>query len=188
MMLYGLGIVGGDYGATKIAKPMEQTRLHPLEALQNIGRPLVTGFALLLLLVSGWGLVNLFGYWGRSVELVKGAAGEIREERIDKQVRYLVPFTVDESGQELEFQVKNNGPAMDYFMDGQAKPPLAILYWTDDLSVAKVHPLVAGEEPVRDRYPNYAVLLTTSVLGIVLALMLLLVGPLERMLYPLTRR
>jgi len=151
----------------------------PLLALENISRPVLRLFALLLGLTSLWGIINQATLWSRPVKLVVGTAGAVQEERSPHGVLYGLLFTLD-TGEELDLRLHNNSPVLDYFLTSPTTDTIALRYWTDDMSVAAVHPLVVGVAPIRDRFPPSDVLLATSVLGLLMALVLLFAGRLHR--------
>jgi hypothetical protein len=154
----------------------------PVNAFNRNSQLALRVFAWLLLAASIWGLTNLVQLWNRPVKLVSGTPGRVVEESEAGRFRYLVPFTVGETGDVLMLRLRNNGPVIDYFT---AKPgiPVAVLYWPSEMTIASVHPLIAGEPPIRGQYPPYNALLGTSVLGVLLAGVLLLGGQLDRALY-----
>lgn len=143
-------------------------------------------FAWLLLAASIWGLVNLVQLWNRPVRLVSGTPDQVLEENEAGHFHYSLPFTVDGTGEKLTLHLYNSGPVIDYFMTNPGTP-VAILYWAHDMTIASVHPLIAGEPAIRGQYPPYDALLGTSALGGVLALVLLLGGRLDRALYRIGR-
>ena len=143
-------------------------------------------FAWSLLAASIWGLVNLGQLWSRPMKLVSGTPGEVVEEHETGRFRYLLPFTVDETGAALLLHLHNDGPVIDYFVANPGTQ-VAVLYWSNDMGIASVHPLVAGEPSIRGRYPPYNALLGTSLLGALLAVVLLLGGWLDSRLYRLGR-
>jgi hypothetical protein len=156
--------------------------LDPWNTLHRNGWLALRIFAWLVLAASLWGLTNLAQLWNRPAKLVSGTPARVVEEDDGGRFRYRVPFTVNETGEVLMLRVHNNGAVIDYFM---TKPgtPVAVLYWPSEMTIASVHPLVAGEPSIRGQYPPYNALLGTSVLGVLLALVLLSGGRLDRALY-----
>jgi hypothetical protein len=156
--------------------------IDPWNAFNRNSRLALHVFGWLLLAASILGLTNLAQLWARPVKLVSGTPDRVMEESEAGRFRYLVPFTVDETGDVLVLRLRNNGPVIDYFMN---KPgvPVAVLYWPSEMTIASVHPLVAGEAPVRGQYPPYNALLGTSLLGVALAGALLMGGRLDGVLY-----
>ena len=143
-------------------------------------------FAWSLLVASIWGLVNLVQLWSRPMKLVSGTPGPVIEEHEAGRFRYLVPFTVDETDEAFLLRLDNDGPVIDYFATSPGTQ-VAVLYWSEDMGIASVHPLVAGEASIRGRYPPYNALLGTSALGILVAVVLLVGGWLDSRLYRLGR-
>lgn len=143
-------------------------------------------FAWLLLLASLWGMVNLVQLWNRPVRLASGTPDHVVEENQAGRYGYLLRFTVDETGEELTLRLSNNGAVIDYFMANPGRP-VAILYWPSEMTIASVHPLEAGKPPIRGQYPPYNALLGTSVLGVVLAVVLLFGKQLDHRLYRIGR-
>ena len=78
--------------------------ISPAAALERASKPLLRVFALLLLLVSLWGLVNLSAMRGRSIRVARGVAGAVQEERQGDRARYSLPVIEEESGAEQQSQ------------------------------------------------------------------------------------
>jgi hypothetical protein len=156
--------------------------IDPLDAFYRNARLALHIFAWLLLAASIWGLTNLVQLWNRPVKLVSGTPEGIVEESEAGRFQYKVPFTVTETGEVLMLRPGNNGPVIDYFMTNPGTS-VAVLYWPSEMTIASVHPLLAGEPPVRGQYPPYNALLGTSLLGVLLAAVLLSGGRLDRALY-----
>ena len=146
----------------------------PLSALLRISRPMLRILALLLILVSLWGIIKQSTMWNRSVKVVIGVGGPLQEERHEGAVRYLLPFTVDETGAEMVFWLDNSNSVLDYLATQPPTSTIALRYWPDDMSVMAVNPLLPGVEPVQARIPPSEILLGTSILGFLVALALLL--------------
>jgi hypothetical protein len=167
----------------KLTGAMDRDRA--LDSLAAFGRGSKVAlhiFAWALLAASIWGMVDLAQLWNRPVKLVSGIPGRVIEESERDRVRYAVPFTVEETGEVLVLGLRNNGPVTDYFMT-KPETPVGVLYWPSQMTIASVHPLVAGEPAIRGQYPPYDGLLGTSILGMVLATVLLLGGRLDVALY-----
>jgi hypothetical protein len=148
-----------------------ESGFYPLVALERVGRPLL---ALLLIAVSLWGIINRTTLWNRSIKVVIGVAGSVQEERQEGVARYSVPFTVEETGEEISFRLRNNSAVLDYLITRPPTTTIALRYRPDDMNVTAVNPLLAGVDPIENRAPRSDVLLATSVLGLLLALALLL--------------
>lgn len=158
----------------------------PPNVLNRAGQPLLRIFAWSLLIASMWGLVSILQLWNRPVKLVSGTPSQVVEEQEAGRFHYLLPFTVDETGEALLLRLHNSGPVIDYFTRAPATR-VAVLYWRDDMAIASVHPLVGGEPSIRSQFPRYNALLGTSVLGALLAVVSLLGGWLDGRLYRLGR-
>jgi hypothetical protein len=146
----------------------------PLAALERISRPLLRLFALVLLLVSLWGFVNLSNTRGQTIKVVIGVAGAVQEEHQEGVVRYSIPFTVEETGEAMTFWVRNNGPVLDYLVTRSPTTTIALRYRPDDMMVTAVNALLPGVEPIQNRAPDPNILLATSILGLLLTMALLL--------------
>lgn len=154
---------------------MDDTEItFPLSALLRISRPMLRILALLLILVSLWGIIKQSTMWNRSVKLVVGVAGPLQEERHDGAVRYLLSFMVEETGAEMIFWLDNGNSVLAYLATQPPTSTIALRYWPDDMSVMAVNPLLPGVEPVQARIPPSEILLATSILGFLVALALLL--------------
>jgi hypothetical protein len=157
--------------------------LYPATALERTSKPLLRVFALLLLLVSLWGVVNLLGMRGRSIRVALGVAGAVQEERQGDTVRYYLPFTEEETGAEMLFRLHSNSPVLNYLMTSPPTHTIALRYWPDDMSVLAVNPFLPDVPPIVYPTPSRRLLLGTSVLGLVLASALLLPDLFGRFVY-----
>jgi hypothetical protein len=146
----------------------------PLSVLLRISRPMLRILALLLILVSLWGIIKQLTMWNRSVKVVVGVAAPLQEERHEGAVRYFLPFTVEETGAEMVFWLDNGNAVLDYLATQPPTSTIALRYWPDDMSVMAVNLLLLGVEPVQYRIPPSEILLATSILGFLVALALLL--------------
>jgi len=144
----------------------------PLVALERISQPLLRLLAFLLMVASLWGIVNQLTVWSRPVKLAVGTAGQVQQERHSGHVRYRLPLAL-ETGEEMSLWLSNHSPVLDYFLSNTPAAPIAVRYWSDDMRVVAVHPLAAGVPPIRAHIPPSSVLLGTSVLGLLLALVIL---------------
>lgn len=163
-------------------------RFFPLAALERISRPLLQLLSILLIVASLWGLVNQLTLWNQPVELVFGTPGAVKEELLDGRARYWLEFTQQETGERLILRLRNNSPVLKYLLTASPTDSVALRYWTDDLTILEVHPLVYGVPPIRDRIPPSGILFGTSVLGLVVALVLLFPGTLDRIFRQVIRR
>jgi hypothetical protein len=166
----------------------QDTRFFPLTVVERWWRPLLLMFAGLLLVASIWSLVNQWTRWDRPVELLVGAPGPVEEVREGGRVRYRLPFIRQDNGEEMMFWARNHSPVLDYLSSEERNDVVALRYWTDDRVILEVHPLVYGIAPIRDRVPPSGVLVGTSVLGLILAAVLVFPGQVDRALYRLGRR
>lgn len=162
----------------------EEQEFLPLRALERFSRPLVWLFSLLLVLASLSGIVELWRLWSRPLDLVVGTPGAVQEVQTSGGVRYRLPVALG-TGEDLDFWLHNNSPVLDYLISRPVTTTVALRYWTDDMSVAGVYPLTPDTPPVHVRIPPSPILLATSILGLVLALLLLLSGRLDRVLQDL---
>jgi hypothetical protein len=160
----------------------------PVAALERISKPLLRVFALLLLLVSIWGVVNLLSMRGRSIRVALGVAGVVQEERQGDRVRYYLPFTEEETGAEMIFRLHNNSPVLDYVMTSPPTHTIALRYWPDDMTVLAANPFLPDVPPISYPTPSRGLLLGTSVLGLVMASALLLPDLFSRFVYQSSRR
>jgi hypothetical protein len=160
----------------------------PAAALERSSKPLLRVFALLVLLVSLWGMVNLLAMRGRSIRVALGTAAAVQEERQGDAVRYYLPFTEEETGAEMIFRLHNNSPVLDYLLTSPPTHAIAVRYWPDDMSVVAVNPFLPDVPPISYPTPSRGLLLGTSVLGLVVASALLLPDLLGRFVYQSGRR
>jgi len=141
-----------------------------MRALEQIYRPLVRFLALLLVAASLWGIFNQVRLWNRPIRLVMGTAGDVVE---DDGARYGITFTVQETGEEMQFRLLNNSPTLDYLITRAPTGTVALRYWPDDMTVTSLNPLIVGAEPIENPSPPAGLVLATSILGLLVALAIL---------------
>lgn len=162
--------------------------LYPLAVLARIGRPLLRLVALLLIPVSLWGIGEGLGERNRSLYVVIGRPGPVREERQDDAVRYSLPFTVEETGEEMILSLPNNSRVLDQLITESPTRTIALQYWPDTMRVRALNLLQIGVEPIEVRAPYPGISLGTSILGLLVALALLLPDLFARSVYRTGRR
>lgn len=160
----------------------------PFDALVRAGRWLLRVFAVILLLASVWGIVDLLEMRGRSIRVALGVAGTVQEDRQGDTVRYYLPFTEEETGAAMTFRLHNNSPVLDYLLTSTPSHTIALRYWPDDMSVLAVNPLLPDAPVVAYPTPSRTLLLVTSTLGMVVAAALLLPDLLGRLVPRSNRR
>lgn len=156
--------------------------------LMRTGKWLLRVFAVLLLTASLWGVVELVGMRGRSIRVVLGVAGPVQEAKQGSATVYHLPFTEEETGTEMTFRLHNNSPILDYMLTSVPTHTIALRYWPDDMSVLAVNPLLPDVPVAVYPTPSRSLQLATSVLGIVLAVVLLLPDLIDRVTFRSGRR
>lgn len=160
-----------------------EKKFHPIAVLERINKPLIRFFALLLIAASLWGIVNQFTLWNRPIKLVIGTAGNVVEEEQADRVRYRLSFTIQETGQEMQFWLLNNSPTLDYFLTQPPTDTVALRYWPDDMMVASINPLIVGADSIENPIPPPGLVLATSILGLLVALAILIPDLLGRFFF-----
>lgn len=162
--------------------------LYPLVVLARIGRPLLRWVALLLIPVSLWGIGEGLAERDRSLYVVIGRPGPVQEERQDDAVRYFLPFTVEETGEEMTLSLPNNSRVLDRLITEPPTHIIALQYWPDTMRVKALNLLQIGVEPIEVRAPHPGISLGMSVLGLLVALALWLPDLFARLVYGTGRR
>lgn len=165
----------------------QEEQFYPIPALERASKPLMTVFAVLLIVASIWGMINQVSIWSRPVQLTEGYVGEVQERVEGGTCRYSVSFTVAESGQVMEIQLRNNSPVLEYLSKNHPPDVIALRYWKDNLMAFELYPLEYGVAPVKDPIPLSFVLVGSSILGLLLAGVLLFPEALDRFIYGVGR-
>ncbi|MBN1319152.1 MAG: hypothetical protein JXA42_26955 [Anaerolineales bacterium] len=164
-----------------------EEKFYPLLALERASKPILRVFAVLLIAASLWGIVNQITLWGKPVQLSQGIVGKVKEQAGEDGVHYSATFTLQESGQEIEIQLRNNSPVLEYLSNNQPTEAIALRYWRDNLMAFELHTLEYGVASIKDPVPPSFVLVGSSILGFLLAGVLLFPEVLDRMFYHVGR-
>jgi hypothetical protein len=165
-----------------------ELEFYPLAFLARIGRPLLRLVAILLIPVSIWGIREGLEGRNRSLFVIIGRAGPVQEVQQGDAVRYTLPFTVEETGEELTLMLPNNSAVLDQLITEPPTHTIALQYWPDTMGVRALNLLQIGVEPIEVRMPQPGIALGTSILGLLVALAILLPDLLARFVFRTGRR
>lgn len=161
---------------------------YPLAAMARIGRPLLRLIAILLIPVSIWGIQEGLDGRNRSLFVVIGRAGPVQEIQQGDAVRYSLPFTVEETGDELTLNLPNGSAVLDQLITEPPTQTIALQYWPDTMDLKALNLLQIGVEPIEVRTAPAGLALGTSILGLLVASAILLPELLARSVYRSGRR
>ncbi|MEN8097941.1 MAG: hypothetical protein ABFQ89_02590 [Chloroflexota bacterium] len=151
---------------------MTKNRHQNLPRWLAYSRPAIVVFSALLLMVGLWNLYTQIRLWSETVILVSGTIGAVKEESIGGGVRYTVDLTVDDTGEEIEFRLRNSGPVQDWFVRAGSGTKVGILYGKGSGEIISLHPEEPPGEMVREQGTPYFVRLVGAITSISLALLL----------------